>query len=193
MTDNYTWPACEKTVFFWRAEARQYDIASPIIKLYQIGREWPYVIANQVVFGAPNGIAGKSVQSLEGGEYYLVSENTDAPWSLVVECQDGQPGLRGGLAIEGSGLFVSHNYTLPRCSKSVFEWRIIPDDRGTASLILRLLTVGGTWPALLVNELAFNAVEPVTGESLEPLSGGVYYVTTQNVNGAWSVRWECRD
>ena len=32
VTGNYTWPACEKTVFFWRAEAREFDIASLIIK-----------------------------------------------------------------------------------------------------------------------------------------------------------------
>jgi hypothetical protein len=193
VTDNYTWPACEKTVFYWSAEVGQYGSASLIIKLYQIGREWPYYIVNELEFDAPHAIAGQSLESLEGGEYYLASSNTDARWSLVVQCHDGQPAQEGGMAIEGEGFLVSNNYALPQCSKSVFVWRIIPDDRGTASLIARLYRVGGTWPVLLVNEVAFNADEPVTGEALAPLSGGVYYLGTANPNGIWSLRWECRD
>ena len=193
VTDNYTWPACEKTVFYWSAEVGQYGSASLIIKLYQIGREWPYYIVNELEFDAPHAIAGQSLESLEGGEYYLASSNTDARWSLVVQCHDGQPGLEGPLALEGSGHIVSSNYSLPRCSKSVFSWRIIPNDRGTASLIAKLFTVGEDRPDYLINELEFDAVEPVSGESLEPLSGGLYYLSTENVNGTWSLRWECRD
>jgi hypothetical protein len=34
---------------------------------------------------------------------------------------------------------------------------------------------------------------PLEGEALIPLSGWLFFITTENADGAWSIRWECRD
>jgi len=193
VTDNYSWPACEKAVFTWRAEARPSGMVSLAVKLYRIGDEDWALIANDVAFDQPDGLTGQTLEPLEGGEYYFAIENTAAPWSILVECQDGQPGLSGGIDLSGDRDTVSPNYFLPRCSKSVFVWSSAPSSSGLAALIVKLYKVGGDRPTLLVNALEFNVTAPITGEALALVMAGVYYLEIYNNTGQWTVRWECRD
>lgn len=193
MTDNYNWPACEKAVFTWHAEARPSGMVSLAVKLHKVGDDGWDLIANEFAVGEPAGLTAQKLQPLDGGEYYFSIENTGAPWSILVECQDGQPGQDGGIDVSGDRDTVTCNYTLPQCSKSVFVWSSAPRESGFAALIVTFYKVAGGWPDLLVNALEVDATEPMTGEALEPVTPGVYYLEIYNTTGHWTVRWECRD
>jgi len=141
-----------------------------------------------------DGISGAALQPLVGGEYYFTTENTDEAWALRVECQDGVAPVASGLDLQGSGNTVTDNYELPACSKSVFVWSAEPGDSGTASLIVHLCKVGEDRCPSLVNEFGMDLTEPLEGEALEALSGGIYFLAIDNTSGKpWSIRWECRD
>jgi len=82
----------------------------------------------------------------------------------------------------------------PACSKSVFAWSAEPGDGGAASLIVHLCKVGEDRCVNLVNEFGMDLAEPLQGETLEALSGGIYFLAIDNTSGRpWSIHWECRD
>jgi hypothetical protein len=194
ITDNFEWPACQKAVFYWTSAVGQYGSASLIVDLHKVGAEREVNLINEFEMDAPSeGTSGAALQPLDGGEYYFSTENTDNPWTLRVECQDGQVADSAGIDIQGIGNTVTHNYKLPVCQKSVFLWSVEPNSGGTASLILDLYKVGEERSITLVNEFAMDVTEPLAGEALQQLSEGYYYLTIENLSGPWAIRWECRD
>jgi hypothetical protein len=137
------------------------------------------------------GLSGSALQPLSGGEYYFSTENTDQPWRIRVECQDGGAPVAAGIDLQVAGNLVTENYELPSCQKSVFAWSVEPDDSGMASLILKLC---GDDCTTIVNEFQMDLAAPMQGDALQALGGGIYYLVSENTSGRpWSVRWECRD
>jgi hypothetical protein len=164
-----------------------------ILELHETatGDDWSLAIEYEP--DKPDGISGQAHRPLDGGEYYFVAENTDHAWSVRGVCRDGQPAVGSAIDISGSGLVVTDNYELPACQKSIFAWSIKPDAGGTAGLIADLWEVGETRDENLAIEYQSDLTELISGEALVPLSGGLYYITTENVSGEWAIRWECRD
>lgn len=196
VTDNYEFPPCFKTVFYWTASAGAYGSASLILRLHNVETERDMTLVNE--FGmdtSSGGISGSALQPLVGGEYFFSSENTDEPWALQVVCEDGAaPVASGELAIEGFGNIVTENYELPKCTKSVFLWSVDPSSSGSAALILTLCSVEGEKCDTIVNEFKMDLPGPLEGEALERISGGTYFLVAANTSGrSWRVSWECRD
>jgi hypothetical protein len=141
-----------------------------------------------------DGVSGSVLQGLLGGEYYFTTENTQEPWNVRVECQDGIAPVGSGLDLQGTGDTVTENYELPACRKSVFVWSVEPGSYGIAALAADLCAVGEDDCESLVSEAETGMTTPLEGESLASLSGGVYFLSIANTSGRpWSIRWECRD
>ena len=88
------------------------------------------------------------------------------------------------VTLEGSGNIVTDNYDLEQCQKAVFSWTAI----GSGNMIVRLWKVGVDDSRLLVNEIG-----PDSGEVLQGLSGGTYWLTVDGPSEGWSIIGECRD
>ena len=191
VTDNFEWPACQKALFYWTASPNTYGTASLAVYLYKTGVERGALLVNEAVMDvSAEGLSGSALQPLSGGEYYFSTENTDDPWTIRVECQDGAAPVGTGIDLQAAGNIVTDNYEFPACQKSVFVWSTEPNDYGTASLALRFC---GDECTLLVNEVQMDLAAPMEGEALQALRGGIYYLVSENTSGPWSVRWECRD
>jgi hypothetical protein len=192
ITDNFEWPACQKAVFYWPVYPSSYGTASLIVHLHKVGDERESYLVNEVVMNVSGeGLSGSALQPLSGGEYYFSTENTDEPWTICVECQDGVAPVGTGLDLQATGNIVTDNYELPACQKSVFAWGAEPNDYGTASLISKSC---GNDCTSVVNEAQFDLTATLEGEALQALRGGIYYLVSENTGGGpWSVRWECRD
>jgi hypothetical protein len=194
VTDNFKFPECQKAVFYWTAMPGQYGSASLIVHLHNVATGKEMTLVNEFAMDTPEGISGSALQPLAGGEYYFTTENTDEAWTLRVECQDNQAPVGSELDLQGIGNIVTDNYELPACSKSVFAWSVEPNDSGTASLIVYLCKVGETRCPSLVNEFDMDLTAPLKGEALQKLSGGIYFLATDNTSGRpWTIRWECQD
>ena len=195
VTDNFQWPSCQKAVFYWTAFPNNFGSASLIISLHNEEKLDDVSLVNEFAMDVSSeGISGSALQPLQEGEYYFSTENTDAPWSLRVVCQDGVAPVASGLDLQGRGNVVTDNYELSACRKSVFAWSAEPDDRGTASLIVHLCKAGEDRCTTLINEFGMDSAQTLVGEALQIVSGGVYFVVTSNTSGRpWNVRWECRD
>ena len=194
VTDNFEWPGCQKAVFYWTSFPSSYGTASLIVHLHNVETGRDMSLVNEFAMDVSgDGISGAALQPLVGGKYYFATENTDEAWALRVECQDGVAPVASGLDLQGSGNTVTDNYELPACSKSVFAWSAEPGDSGTASLIVHLCKVGEDRCPSLVNEFGMDLAEPLKGETLEALSGGIYFLAIDNTSGPWSIHWECRD
>jgi hypothetical protein len=190
VTDNFDWPACQKAVFYWSVSPNSYGSASLIVHLHKTSSEQEVTLVNEFAMDVSE-LSGSALQPLSGGEYYFSTENTDQPWTIRVECQDGVAPVGTGIDLEASGNIVTENYELPACQKSIFAWSVEPGDTGTASLILRLC---GNECTTLVNEFQMDLTAPMEGEALQALDGGIYYLVSENTSGRpWSVHWECRD
>ena len=192
ITDNFEWPACQKAVFYWTVYPSSYGTASLIVHLHKVGEERESYLVNEMAMNVSGqGLSGSALQPLSAGEYYFSTENTDEPWTIRVECQDGVAPVGTGMDLQAAGNIVTDNYELPPCQKSVFVWSAEPDDSGTASLILKLC---GNDCTTVVNEAQFDLTARLEGEALQALGGGIYYLVSENTSGRpWSLRWECRD
>lgn len=93
----------------------------------------------------------------------------------------------------GKGKRVTSNFELPGCYKSVFSWSVDPSDYGSASLILKLHHVESGVSYLVANELDVDLTGPLTGESLQSVSAGTYYLSIENTDERWHIHWECQD
>jgi hypothetical protein len=192
ITDNYQLPKCRKAVFYWNVSPNSNGTASLILNLYKTTVSDSVTLVNDIAMNVPGeGLGGSINQSLKGGEYYFSTENTDEAWTVRLECQDGVAPVGTSMNIQATGMFVSDNYELPKCNKSIFNWSVEPNSNGTASLILYLCSL--TECNTLVNEIKMDLSSALTGQALQPLSGGVYFIGSENTQQPWSVTWECKD
>ena len=88
------------------------------------------------------------------------------------------------ISLDGSGNIVSDNYDLQPCQKAVFSWVA----EGKDNMIVFLWKVGVDENRLLINEIG-----PGSGEALQSLSGGTYWLTVEGPSDGWTVTAECRD
>jgi len=194
VSSNYSLPTCHKAVFYWHVMPSTYGSASLILKLYQVGSSQAETLVNEFESDVPEtGLYGAALHHLTEGQYYFSTENTDEPWTLRIECQDHLPAVAEGMRVTARGNTVTDNYQLSTCNKSVFRWQVAPNSYGTTALIVHLHRVNEDRFAYLVNALEFDQSAPLSGEALEPVQAGTYYLVTENATGEWSVEWECRD
>lgn len=198
VTDNYALPPCSKAVFYWTVLPSDYGSAALIVRLYNADTGNDTAIINEFDsdVAAAVGLTGAVLQALKGGNYYFATENASGDWNLRIECQDGvAPQASGTLLVAGRGISVTANFELPKCQKSIFAWSASPSKYGSAAIIVYLVKVGAEVKAAnLVNEFAADRTEPLTGEAVQALSGGLYYLTITNTGGRdWQVTWQCRD
>lgn len=195
VTDNFDLPQCNKAIFAWTAQASNHGTASLIVKLYNVAAGTERSVINEFATDLEGDLVGMELQPLKGGTYYLASENTDLPWEVRIECHDGlAPILSGSMVVTGTGNTVTGFYELPSCNKSVFSWQAGVTPHGTASMIVHLCKDGSTDCESLVNEFQMDLTGPLTGQTVEKLSGGLYYLYVYNLAaGDWSVTWECKD
>lgn len=195
VTDNYDLPQCNKAVFVWTAQASGRGTASLILKLYNVAAGGEKTVVNEFETDLEGNLSGMELQPLKGGEYYFSSENTDLGWEVRVECHDGlAPVMSGSMVVTGTGNTVSANYELPACNKSIFSWEAAANERGTASIIAYLCKDGVLDCVNLANEFQMDLTGPLTGQAVQKLSGGMYYLYVYNLSGpTWAVTWECKD
>jgi len=190
VSDNFTLPGCQKAVFSYSVQGSDIGYASLILKLNKVGEDRDIALANDME-ETPQ-MVGQVLQPLTGGEYYFSSENTDEPWQVVLECYDNTAPVAEGIDFQGKGPTVSPNYHLPDCQKSVFIWESQPGGSGYASIIAKLyLTNQGE---LKRENIANDMTEgTLSGETLQSVVAGDYFLTVENTNEPWSIRWECKD
>jgi len=194
VTDNFEWPQCQKAVFYWTSLPGDVGAASLIATLYNVTAGLDTPLVNEFAMNVSDSLSGAVLQPLQGGEYYIATENTEEQWTVRVECQDGVAPVASGLDIQGAGNIVTDNYALVACSKSVFVWAVEPGDLGTASLIASLCKAGEDQCQSLVNEFDMDLTAPLEGEALQSVTDGAYYLAISNTSGnPWRIRWECRD
>jgi hypothetical protein len=190
VSDNFTLPACQKAVFSYSVQSSDIGYASLILKFNKVGDDRDVSLVNQME-ETPQ-MVGQVLQPLTGGEYYFSSENTDEPWQVVLECHDNTAPVAEGIDLQGEGPTVSPNYHLPDCQKSVFVWESQPGGSGYASIIVHLFLTnqGELKYGSIANDMAEGAL---AGEKLQSVTDGDYFLTVENTNEPWSIRWECRD
>lgn len=87
------------------------------------------------------------------------------------------------LTISGNGNQITDNYDWQACNKAVFGY----DAPGSANFIVFIWKVGAADNRLLINEIA-----PTSGEVLQPLSGGTYWLDVTAI-GDWTITGTCED
>jgi hypothetical protein len=45
----------------------------------------------------------------------------------------------------------------------------------------------------IVNEFKMDMTEPLTGQALQAVKAGDYFLVSANTQESWSVTWECKD
>ena len=193
VTENYWVTGCNKAVFYWSAQASDIGTASLIAVLHSVATGEERTIVNDFAMDLTGDLTGAALQPLADGQYFISTENTDQAWRIRLECQDGQAPVAAGIDIQGQGVFVTPNYELPGCTKSVFMWTTQPGDTGSASLIADLVSVSENRSYNLANDFAMDLTAPLEGEALRSTTPGLYYLVIENTQQPWHIRWECRD
>ena len=103
---------------------------------------------------------------------------------VIIATTTPTPMPRSFLLLEGKGDVVSENFEWQRCEKAVFEW----EAGGRDNLIVHLNKTGSDRPAMLINEIS-----PTKGQVLQPLSGGVYYLSVKGPVTGWTITALCLD
>jgi len=103
---------------------------------------------------------------------------------VIIATTTSTPMPRNFLLLEGKGDVVSENFEWQRCEKAIFEW----DAGGHDNLIVHLNKTGSDRPTILINEIS-----PTKGQVLQPLSGGVYYLSVKGPVTGWTISAMCRD
>jgi len=192
VTDDFVLPACWKAVLYWHVAPSSYGTASLILTGYNKGSGADKTLVNDMVMDASaDGMSGIAFDPLLGGTYYFQTENTDAAWNVRLECQDGVAPVGEGMNIQATGGFVTGNYSLPACNKSIFNWSVEPSNYGTTSLILALCNMKEC--ETIVNEMKMDMTSAMTGQALQAVQGGDYFLVSENTQQPWSVNWECKD
>jgi hypothetical protein len=76
---------------------------------------------------------------------------------------------------------------------SRYAWSVEPNQSGSTSLIVHAYKIGEDRYVGLVNEFKMDQSGPLEGKALQKVSGGFYYIATENLSGPWKMRWECQD
>ncbi len=193
VTDRYDFDACKKAVFYWTAKPDASRAAALHVDLYPVDGGEEVSLAAVSESDVYEIIEGSTLHPLADGEYYFKIWDTDEGWTVRGECQDGQAPAGARIFLAGTAPEVTKNYGLPGCDESVFIWSIDPDEEGVVSLVANLHLVGEDSMENLVNEAEAKVEEMVRGETLHSLAEGVYFITVENVRGAWTLRWKCLD
>jgi hypothetical protein len=192
VTDNYVLQKCFKAVYYWSVSPNSNGKASLILNLHQ-----PSIIDSvtlvdvDIMNGPSEGLSGSVLSSLMGGKYNFSIENTDAAWTIRMECQDNIAPVGTGMNVQASGWFVSDNYILTTCNKGIFSWSTQPNAIGTASIVLYLCDLKRC--TTMVNEDKMNLTAALTGQVTAMLQTGTYFIGAKNTLQPWSVSWECTD
>jgi hypothetical protein len=88
------------------------------------------------------------------------------------------------LNLTGNGDIVSDNYEWQFCQKAVFSWQATARD----NLIVHLNKTDADQSRMLINEIG-----PTEGQVLQPLSGGVYFLSIRGPAAGWTITAECKD
>jgi hypothetical protein len=190
ITEDYTLPQCMKGVLYWHV-APSYGAASLIIKQFNKDKGTDKTLVNSFAMDVgADGFGGSAYDPLLGGEYYWQTENTNEAWTIKLECQDNVAPVGEGMNIQGTGTIVTDFYTLHSCTKSVFNYSVEPSS-GTASLILALCS--RTECNTIVNEFKMDLSGSMTGQALQRVDDGDYFLISENTTKPWTVTWECKD
>lgn len=108
---------------------------------------------------------------------------------IIVATATTPPMPRVFIEISGSGDLVTQNYEWGYCDKAVFYWTGRPLGSG-GNLFVDLYKTGTERYESLVIETIY---EPFEGQTLQPLSGGLYYFAIYSPEVSWTIRGECQD
>ena len=89
------------------------------------------------------------------------------------------------LSVEGQGYLVTENYSWTKCGKAVFAWK----DEGFGRITIRLFKAGEDKPIYILS----NEELPSTGETVQPIDTGTYFLAIRGSLVGWSLTGECRD
>jgi hypothetical protein len=193
VTDNFQWPACWKAVLYWTAMPGSYGWTDFTLTMHNkdTGAEAD-VVSLYLLSGNEDGVTGASPVHLLGGEYYFSTSNIEKEWTVRVECQDNAAPVRtGGMDVQATGIFVTDNYVLHACQKSIFTWSVEPSSSGSATLSLQLCNMEEC--NNLIYESASDLSAPLSGETVHAVTGGTYFLVSYGAQEPWSIDWECRD
>jgi len=191
VSDNFAVPACEKAVFSWSVRTDD-GRARLVTHLNNASGRRSATLVSLLEFDAGAELAGQRHKSLSEGEYFVSTESASGPWSVRGVCLDGQLPTGKGIDLQGTAETVSDNFELDKCGWATFLWSVEPDD-GLAQFTVRLHKVGFDSSHRLINEMEFDVPRTLTGEVLNAVASGVYFLTVEEPTGPWSVRYECRD
>jgi hypothetical protein len=193
VTEDYTLPTCWKAVLYWNVAPNSGGSASLILTQNNKDTGNDKTLVNE--FGmdvGSDGMNGIAFDPLLGGNYYYSTENTNEAWSAKIECQDGVAPVGTGINIQATGGTATDNYTLSACNKSIFNWSVDPNSSGSASLILALCDLKKNCETI-VNEFKMDMTSPLTGQALQSVKAGDYFLVSENTSQSWNVTWECKD
>jgi hypothetical protein len=192
VTDDYQLPECRKGVLYWHVNAGSYNFASLILNAYNKGiSEEQYLVSAYASDVGEEGLSGSALLPLTGGTYYFSSENTDEAWTTRIECQDGVAPVGSGIDLQVTGNIVTDNYTLSACQKSIFSWSVEPDSNKYASLMIDLCDQNEC--NNLVMGFQQDTTSQLTGDAVQSVKAGDYFLVSTNSNQPWTVKWECKD
>jgi hypothetical protein len=193
VSEDYQLPSCWKAVLYWNVASNSGGSASLILTQNNKDTGNDKTLVNEFGMDVGSvGMKGIAFDSLLGGTYYYSTENTNEAWSVRIECQDGVAPVGMGINFQAIGGTVTDNYTLHACNKSIFNWSVEPNSSGTASLILALCDLENNCETI-VNEFKMDMTTSLTGQALQAVQAGDYFLVSENTQRSWSVIWECKD
>jgi len=191
VTRVFNWPGCGKTVFHYTVEPGAGDRASLTLDLHPFpGGDATTLVTLDVA--ASEVVTGSASWSLPrtGGRYFLSASDTEAPWTVRVECQEHVPPVGREIEIAGRGNFVSANYELPRCWRQVYTFSAEPDQTGTVTLRVDQCGTGGGCKKI-IDVSQTGVTETVTDTALGiPYRGTYFFAVTKAGARAWTLSWE---
>jgi hypothetical protein len=193
VSENFEASECFKAVFPWSVESKDSGFTSLVVNLYNAQTEKGSEIISEMEMDVAGIMRGEALKVLVGGTYYVTTENSSGPWTLQGICREGEAPSGEGIDLSGEGQIVSGNFILEECQKSVFVWSVEPSSSGFAQLGVGFVDAQAHQGGYLVNEMEMDVTGALSGETLEPVSGGVYFVYVESASGPWTLRWECRD
>jgi hypothetical protein len=193
VSEDFEGPECFKAVFLWSVESKDSGLTSLTINLHNVYTQKAMEIVSTFETETVGTMRGESIQALLGGAYYVTVEDHSGPWALQGICREGEAPSGEGIDLHGVGQVVSGNVVLTECQKSVFVWSVEPRSSGLAQLEVSLANAKTHQGRYLVSEFEMDVAGTLSGEVLEPVSDGMYFIHVESASGPWTLRWDCRD